>query len=69
MKTFEEFWVERDKLCIEYICKMHSLIMECREQGTRTEEYMARMDALKAAFNDKYQLLALNTYKRGNLKF
>lgn len=68
MKTFEEFRVERDKLCIEYIRKMHNLFMECREQGVSTEEYTARIDALKAEFDDKYQLLALNTYKHSELK-
>ena len=68
MKTPLEFRVERDKLCIEYIRKMHNLIMECREQGVSTEEYMARMDALKAEFDDKYQLLALNTYKHSELR-
>lgn len=68
MKTFEEFKVERDNLCIEYIRRMHSLIMEFRETGASTEEYMARMSALKEEFNDKYQRLALNTYKRANLK-
>lgn len=68
MKTFEEFEVERDKLCVEYIIKMHHLIKECREQGVSPEEYMARTDALKSEFNDKYQRLALNTYKRKHLK-
>lgn len=29
---------------------------------------MERMDALKAEFNDKYQLLALNTYKHSDLR-
>lgn len=68
MKTFEEFRLERDKLCIEYIRKMHSLLMECREQGVSTEEYTARIDALKAEFDDKYQLLTLNTHKHSELK-
>lgn len=69
MKTFEWFKVEYDKLCIEYIRKMHSLLMECREQGVSTEEYMARLDALKAEFDDKYQCLALNTYKHSELRY
>ncbi len=68
MKTFEQFRVERDKLCIEYIRKMHNLIKECREYGVSTEEYMARVDALKAEFNDKSQRLALNTYKHSDLR-
>lgn len=68
MKTFEELRVEHDKLCIEYIRKMHNLIKECRQQSVSTEEYMARMDALKAEFYDKYQLLALNTYKHSELR-
>lgn len=68
MKTFEEFRVELDKLCIEYIRKMNNLIMECREQGVSTEEYMARLDALKAEFDDKYQRLALSMYKHSDLK-
>lgn len=42
--------------------------MECREQGVSTEEYMARMDALKAEFDDKYQRLALDTYKHSDLR-
>lgn len=68
MKTYGEFKVERDKLCIEYIRKMHGLIMECREQGVSTEEYTARIDTLKDEFNDKYQRLALSTYKHSDLK-
>lgn len=68
MKTRLEFRAERDKLCIEYVRKMHNLIMECRETGVSTEEYTARMGALKEEFGDKYQRLALNTHKRANLK-
>ena len=68
MKTREEFKVERDNLCVEYIRRMHNLIEGCRETGTSTEEYMARMSALKEEFSDKYQRLALNTYKRQHLK-
>jgi hypothetical protein len=68
MKTLGEFKVERDKLCIEYIRKMHGLLMECREQGVSTEECTARIDALKDEFNDKYQRLVLNMYKRKHLK-
>lgn len=68
MKTREEFKQAHVKLCVEYIRKMHNLIIECREQGVSTEEYMARLDVLKAEFDDKYQRLALNTYKHSDLK-
>lgn len=68
MKTRLEFRMEHDKLCVEYIRRMHNIIKECCEQGVSTEEYTARMNALKAEFDDKYQLLALNTYKHSDLR-
>lgn len=68
MKTREEFKLERDNLCVEYIRRMHNLIVECRETGVSTDEYMARMDALKAEFDDKCQRIALNTHKHSDLR-
>lgn len=67
MKTFEEFEAEYDQLRVEYIEKMRDVLRQAREQNVGTGEVVSRLNELSAEYADKYQRLALSTYKRQHL--
>lgn len=67
MKTFEEFEAGYDQLRLEYIEKMRDVVRQAREQNVGTEEVLSRLNELHEEYADKYQRLALSTYKRQHL--
>lgn len=67
MKTFEEFESGYDQLRVEYIEKMRDVLRQAREQNVGTGEVVSRLNELHGEYEDKYQRLALSTYKRQHL--
>lgn len=47
---------------------MHDVLTRAREQNVSTGEVVSRLNELREEFVDKYQRLALSTYKRQHLK-
>lgn len=68
MKTFDEFDAGYDQLRAEYIEKMRDVLTQACEQNVSTGEVVSRLNELREEFADKYQRLALSTYKRQHLK-
>lgn len=67
MKAFEEFYAGCDQLRAECIKKMHDALRQAREQNVSTGEVVSRLNELREEYADKYQRLALSTYKRWHL--